>query len=63
MALWSKHPLGKGLALTLLKQLEQSKDMQQIAMVAALIFGKEWAIYKAQEEKKLVQMREQNLRD
>ena len=58
MALWSNHPLGKGLTLKLLKQLESSKDLQQIAMVAALIFGKEWSIYKAQEEKQAQLLKE-----
>ena len=51
MLIWNKHPLGRKIIDKVLKHFgafdEQSgnKDIQQIAMVAALIFGKEKTIY------------------
>ena len=39
--IWEAHPLGKGILMKVLKHFERSKDFQQVAMNAALIFGKE----------------------
>lgn len=36
---WSTSPLGKGLALNLLKQFEEYGDIQSIALFSALILG------------------------
>jgi hypothetical protein len=38
---WSEHPLGKGLALNAIEYFESRKNLQQVAMVAALIMAKE----------------------
>ena len=41
---WNRHPLGKGLAIKLLKTFEQQKDLQNLALLAALILGSETTI-------------------
>ena len=51
MLIWNKHPLGRGIIDKVLRHFEQSGDIQQVALVAALIFGKEKSIYTQQKEK------------
>lgn len=59
MQIWSKHPLGKGIIFKVLKHFESIGDIQQVAMIAALIFGKERSIHSQQSEKIEQQRREQ----
>ena len=59
--IWSTHPLGWGLALNVITQFEQKKDMQQVAMIAALILGKENEIYLQQQHKLQIKRKEEHL--
>ena len=41
LRIWEAHPLGKGILMKVLRHFERTMDIQQVAMIAALIFGKE----------------------
>jgi len=62
-ALWSKHPLGWSLAAKVIAHFEQRRDIQQVAMVAALILGKEHQIYSEQQKRIEIQRKEDELKE
>ena len=56
---WNSHPLGKGLALKLLKKFEEQHDIQNLSLFGALILGSEAKIWKTlmmKNEEKLKNM-------
>lgn len=61
--LWSSHPLGWTLALKVLSHFQSKKDSQQVALVAALILGKENQIYAEQKKQWDLKRKEDYLKD
>ena len=45
LRVFQAHPLGKGILMKVLKHFEAQKDIQSVAMIAALLFDKERKIH------------------
>ena len=55
---WNLHPMGKGLALKLLRNFEVQGDIQNLSLLAALILGSETKIIE-----NLIDVKEQHQMD